>query len=71
MTDDKDIHFKLGSIMSKLDAQGITLGEIKEKVESHEDLKNKVIGICAALSIGVGLFIDGIKDAIAGIVKNG
>ena len=71
MTDDKDIHFKLGSIMSKLDAQGEILGEIKEKVESHEDLKNKVIGICAALSVGVGLFIDGIKDAIAGVIKNG
>lgn len=68
---DKDIQFMLGTIMSKLDAQGEILGEIKQKVESHEDLKNKVIGICAALSIGVGLFVDGIKDAIAGIVKNG
>jgi len=42
-----------------------------ETLLSHEDLKNKVIGICAALSVGVGLFIDGIKDAIAGVIKNG
>lgn len=71
MTDEKNIHYMLGSIVEKLDAQSETLGEIKRKVESHEDLKNRVIGICAALSVGVGLFIDGIKDTIAGIVKNG
>lgn len=70
MADDKDIHYKLGSIMSKLDAQAETLGEIKEKVESHEDLKNKVIGMCAVISVGVGLFMSSIKDAVAGIFKN-
>jgi archaellum component FlaC len=46
---------KLGSIQAKLDNQGEDIKEIKSKVESHETLKNRVIGLCVAVSAGVGI----------------
>jgi hypothetical protein len=69
MTD--NLHQDIGHIKAMVQVLVDDVSEIKEKVNSHENWKNTVLGGAVALSIVCGLFISGIKEVVAGIVKNG
>lgn len=61
-----DIKFLVGEIRAELRAVARDVHEIKEKVEGHESLKNKIVGLCIAVSAGVGVtasqVIEGVKS---------
>ena len=73
MADMNAIFEKLGQMSAKQDAMAEDVKEVKEsvsrvahKVETHEALKNYVLGACGIVAVGIGIGIDYIKNKFSG-----
>lgn len=68
MTD--ETHILLGKIIATQEHHGHLLEKVCVTVQNHESLKNKIIGLCVAVSAGVGMTLEGISNGIKNIFSS-